>query len=144
MERAAEKIVHKLKNQQKIDFNFKISDSNKYIYRHLIESIYNDDFRVDDLYKSYKNQARKFGIEFRIKSGQTIENFIVKKRIELALALINQFEVNDICYLVTDIAWNVGYSNPSTFSNAFKRIVNISPSSYIKHKRMKNLKQNTQ
>ena len=59
--------------------------------------------------------------------GMTFVQYIKKLRIDLALKLLTNTdtEIIDICY-------EVGFSSPSTFSNEFKKIYNISPSEYRK------------
>jgi len=60
---------------------------------------------------------------FKIAVGETVHNFIQRKKIEKSAAyLLHQKEKN-----ITQIAEEVGFSNLSAFSKAFKKFYGISP-----------------
>lgn len=63
---------------------------------------------------------------FKIIVGETVNNFINRKRIEKAAAyLLHQKEKN-----ITEIAEIVGFSNLSAFSKSFKKFYGISPNKF--------------
>jgi len=63
---------------------------------------------------------------FKIIVGETVNNFINRKRIEKAAAyLLHQKEKNS-----TEIAEKVGFSNLSSFSKSFKKFYGISPNKF--------------
>lgn len=65
---------------------------------------------------------------FSIVTGETLQNFINRKRIEKsAIHLINQKEIT-----ITEVAEKVGFSNLSSFSRAFKKFYGISPIEFQK------------
>jgi AraC family transcriptional regulator len=63
---------------------------------------------------------------FKIIVGETVNNFINRKRIEKAAAyLLHQKEKN-----ITEISEKVGFSNLSSFSKSFKKFYGISPNKF--------------
>jgi AraC family transcriptional regulator len=63
---------------------------------------------------------------FKLVVGETLQNFIIRKRIEKAAAyLLYQKEKN-----ITLIAEKVGFSNLSAFSKSFKKFYGISPNKF--------------
>jgi AraC-like DNA-binding protein len=57
--------------------------------------------------------------------GTTIEQFIIRHKVELIKELITDTELN-----ITKIAWEMGYSSVSHLSNQFKKVTGISPSNF--------------
>ena len=65
---------------------------------------------------------------FKIVVGETVHNFINRKRIEKSAAyLLHQKEINS-----TEIAEKVGFSSLSAFSKSFKKFYGISPNNFKK------------
>ncbi len=65
---------------------------------------------------------------FKIVVGETVHNFINRKRIEKSAAyLLYQKEINS-----TEIAERVGFSSLSAFSKSFKKFYGISPNNFKK------------
>ena len=63
---------------------------------------------------------------FKVIVGETVHNFINRKRIEKAAAyLLHQKDKN-----ITEIAEKVGFSNLSSFSKSFKNFYGISPNKF--------------
>lgn len=59
--------------------------------------------------------------------GETINDTIIKKRLEEAALLLKNSALS-----ITGIAIQVGYTDHSKFSNAFKKRYNLTPSEYKK------------
>lgn len=59
--------------------------------------------------------------------GETINDTIIKKRLEVAANLLKDSSLS-----ITGIALQVGYTDHSKFSNAFRKKYNITPSEYRK------------
>lgn len=59
--------------------------------------------------------------------GETVNNTIIKKRLETAAGLLKKSSLS-----ITEIAFQVGYTDHSKFSNAFKKMYNLTPSEYKK------------
>ena len=59
--------------------------------------------------------------------GETVNNTIIKKRLEVGANLLKESSLS-----ITEIALQVGYTDHSKFSNAFKKKYKITPSEYRK------------
>jgi AraC-like DNA-binding protein len=62
---------------------------------------------------------------FRERTGQTFHAYLARLRINRALDYLSETEM-----LITDIAFNCGFSNIKTFNRVFKTYTGASPSSY--------------
>ncbi len=60
---------------------------------------------------------------FRAHFGTSVFAYLRKARMELAQELLRKRHLN-----VTEVAFRVGYSNPSKFAAAFRREFGVSPS----------------
>ena len=83
---------------------------------------------------TYKTLSEEFHIKsttmktcYRSIYGETINGTIIKKRLEVAASLLK-----DSALPITQIALQVGYTDHSKFSNAFKKKYNLTPSAYRK------------
>ncbi len=90
---------------------------------------------------TYKKLSEKFNIKittmkncYKSVYGETINEAIIKKRLEVAASLLKNSSM-----LVTEIAIQVGYTDHSKFSNAFKKKYNLTPSEYKKISKTANL-----
>ena len=59
--------------------------------------------------------------------GETINDTIIRRRLEVAASLLKNSSLS-----ITGIAIQVGYTDHSKFSNAFKKKYNLTPSEYKK------------
>lgn len=93
-----------------------------YVKRHLDQP----DLRAETL-------ARHFGISVRRvhqlfePTGQSVSEFVNDVRLTKAAALLGEAGTQT---LVSDIAWRVGYADPSYFTRRFKRRFGCTPRSY--------------
>lgn len=62
---------------------------------------------------------------FHKRSGFTMKQFILQCKIEIAKA-----ELSDTNHSITQVAYNIGFDDVHNFSNAFKKIVGVSPLTY--------------
>lgn len=62
---------------------------------------------------------------FKEQSGTTLKQYILQVKMDSAKA-----ELSDTNLSISQIAYNVGFSDPHNFSNAFKKITGLSPSEY--------------
>lgn len=72
---------------------------------------------------------------FTAVTGETVNDFINRVRIEKSMKLLKYSKDS-----ISDIAYNCGYSSPSTFSRAFKQYLEMSPSNYRKSRKIQNSK----
>ncbi|VJF94484.1 AraC family transcriptional regulator [Streptococcus pneumoniae] len=83
---------------------------------------------------TYEKLSEKFCIKtttmkncYKSIYGETINDTIIKKRLEVAASLLKNSSLS-----ITGIALQVGYTDHSKFSNAFKKKYNLTPSEYKK------------
>lgn len=96
-------------------------------FKHLfsiIEERLDEDLRVTELAGIIGVSEQTLTRFFKKETGYTPFMYLTRRRIERAKDMLKQD------YSVTDIALNVGYSNPAKFSAAFRRWVGISPSKW--------------
>jgi len=72
---------------------------------------------------------------FRAVSGETLNNFTIRLRLEKAARLLRYSEQS-----LTDIALDCGFSSLATFSRAFRSVYDTSPSQFRKNGEIKNSK----
>jgi len=82
----------------------------------------------DELHYNYKYLSNLFS-EMH---GTTIENFIIKQKIERVKELIVYNELN-----LSEIAWKLNYSSVQHLSNQFKKVTGLTPTFFknMKHKK---------
>ena len=83
---------------------------------------------------TYEKLSEKFHIKittmkncYKSIYGETVSETIIKKRLAVAANLLNNPSLS-----ITEIALQVGYTDHSKFSNAFKKKYNLTPSEYRK------------
>lgn len=106
-------IIHPLKGQklqQVLDF---------------IESRLEDDVRVSELAMLTGQGLRAFTQAFHAATGYAPYAYFTLRRMEYAKQLLQDERLS-----VTEIAFHIGYTNPSKFSAAFRRICGVSPTSW--------------
>ena len=81
---------------------------------------------------TYEKLSEKFNIKittmkncYKNVFGETVNDTIIKKRLAVAANLLRQSSLS-----ISEIALNVGYTDHSKFSNAFKKKYNLTPSEY--------------
>lgn len=95
---------------------------NEYVLQHFESAI------------TYEKLSEKFHIKittmkncYKSIYGETVNDTIIKKRLESAAGLLKNSSLS-----ITEIALQVGYTDHSKFSNAFKKKYNLTPSEYKK------------
>jgi len=92
-----------------------------------IQAHYTEDISLDSLARQFFLNKSYLSQLFKRNTGETLQGFIARLRIEKAMELLVQRAAN-----VNDAANEVGYANPGYFGKVFKSIVGISPSEYCK------------
>lgn len=90
-----------------------------------IESRLSDDIRVTELANLVGQDVRSFTRSFCASTGYAPYAYFTLRRMEYAKQLLLNKD-----YGITDIAMKIGYSNPSKFSAAFRRVNAITPSEW--------------
>jgi two-component system response regulator YesN len=91
----------------------------------LIEQRYAENLQIGDIAKEVYLSSTYMCLLFKQETGETINEFLTKVRIEKAKELLSdpRNKFYEVCFLV-------GYSDPSYFSKLFKKYVGLTPSAY--------------
>lgn len=91
-----------------------------YIQQHYSERIYSDAMaRICGMSPSQFSRA------FKQEYGLTFQDFLLRYRVQQACKFLAAPVAN-----IADVAYNVGFSDPSYFTRIFKRFVGVAPSEY--------------
>lgn len=104
-----------------------INKSEDYIEQHLSEPI-----SLSDLARNSNFSEFHFHRIFKKYSKETSKNFITRFKLERAAIFIS---INH-SIPITEVAFNYGYNDVSSFSRAFKQYFGSNPSSYRKKQEM--------
>lgn len=85
------------------------------------------DFNSDMLAQELNISQRQLYRKMKAVSGCTVHEFITKVRMEEAVALLKNSNLS-----ISEIAYKVGFSEPSNFSRTFSKHFGCSPSQYLK------------
>lgn len=107
-------------------------ESSEYIERltsflNYIDVHYAEEITLDDAAKSVGFSKYHFTRIFKQHTGYTFHEYLNYKRIQIAQALL----ATDMS--ITDIAFQTGFNNLTTFCRCFKKYVNASPTEYRKY-----------
>jgi AraC-like DNA-binding protein len=116
------KMVHDLKEQVvtgsgKIEKNPVVNKCKDYVFKHIHEKI-----RIDDMAKELKMNGNYLSEVFKKHEGVTINNFIIREKINLAK---NMLIYSSYSYI--EIATYLGFSSQSHFGKHFKNITGFTP-----------------
>lgn len=93
----------------------------------LNDNIFNQGFTVAKMRQNCNIPQRNFSSRFKHYVGYTPVSYIKYHRIQCSVELIHNFENN---LSIIQLAFEMGYEYPSTYGNAFKNIVGLSPKEY--------------
>jgi YesN/AraC family two-component response regulator len=97
-----------------------IEQVKKYISLHIT-----DDITLEDLSEKFYFSQYHFSRMFKAKTGETLIHYIMRMKIERAVALLKQkhLKIYEVCNLV-------GYKNNYHFTEVFKRFTGYTPNAY--------------
>jgi len=102
--------------------------------RKIIEERYNENITIEELARTANINTTYLKKGFKLLYGSTINSYRKKYRMTKAEKLLINTD-----YRIIDIALEVGYSNPSKFTDAFKEYCGMTPTLYRKtHGRFSN------
>jgi len=101
---------------------FKLNQVRRHIIDHVDEAPDPDKLAV--LYELPRNTLRE---GYRFVYGKTIHQFHADHKLESAMQMLNSGEL-----LVKEVAFKIGYQNPSHFISAFKKKYGYTPKQYFK------------
>ena len=90
------------------------------------EQMSDPEFNVDKMAKEMCISHASFILKVRGLTGQKPHNLLKSYRLKRAKQLLRQKEIS-----VSEVAYSVGYDNPSSFTRAFKAMYKQSPSEYM-------------
>ncbi len=93
--------------------------------QHFIEKHYGDRIRVDDLAEKANVSRRNLERRFRLATNNTPIEYIQRVRIEAAKRNFESSRKN-----VTEVMYDVGYSDTKAFRDVFKKITGLTPIEY--------------
>jgi transcriptional regulator GlxA family with amidase domain len=109
-------------NGQKDHEDDTILESQKYIEEH-----FQDKIGVEELSQRYAMSRRTFERRFKKATNNTVNEYVQRVRVEAGKRLLEKGGKN-----VSEIMFEIGYSDPKTFRNLFKKLVGMSPLEYRK------------
>lgn len=93
--------------------------------RDRIDREYAQPLDVEALARGAHMSAGHLGRQFRLAYGESPYSYLMTRRIERAMALLNRGDLS-----VTEVCFEVGCSSLGTFSTRFSELVGVSPSVY--------------
>ncbi len=84
-----------------------------------------ENIRVSDMAAHFGYNSKYLTAMFKKHSGVTIKKYILQAKMESAMA-----ELADTSHSVSQIAYGLGFQDVHNFTNAFKKVVRLSPSQY--------------
>ncbi len=108
--------------EDKKSYDDLVSSAVSYIAENIGEKIL-----IEDICRSVGTNASTLNFKFRRHFDVSVGGFILNERIKKAKRLLV-----GTTYSISEIALRCGFDNVYYFSNTFKKVVNMSPSEYIK------------
>lgn len=110
-----------------IDDNISTIDKSRYIRKakEYIYSNYNENINLDAICSFSGISKNYFCNLFKVETGLSIWDYLTKYRMEKAKEFIANSDMKNY-----EIAYKVGYENPSYFSKIFRKYTGISPSDF--------------
>lgn len=96
------------------------NDITDYIIYHACENV-----RVSEIADYFGYNEKYLSTLFRKQSGISLKQFILQSKMDVAKA-----ELTDTNLSISQIAYNVGFNDTHNFTNSFKRVTGLTPSSY--------------
>lgn len=127
LERAVSEMLTHIKNLMARSTNTDIEKAREYISRHYSEV----SVSLNEVAKQVNMNPAYFSVLFKRDTGVTFINYLTDVRIERSKELLAKTNMK-----IYEIAYAVGYDNPTYFSTVFKKITNYSPQDYRKNKNL--------
>ncbi len=97
-----------------------VLDVSNYIQKHLTEPI-----DVEQMAKELYFSRTYLATKFKAETGKTLTDFILSSKVEEAKRLLRYTDKS-----ISNIAFYLGFSSQSHFSNVFSKYTNTSPNEY--------------
>lgn len=98
------------------------------IFSYIQENIYiNENLKIDNIANHLNLSKNYISIFFKKNYGESLQHYILKYRLIIAE---NRIRLSD--YTISEIAYQLGFSDESHFNKAFKKKYNMNPGEYRK------------
>ena len=121
-------ILSELSAQSYIHAKYIKSDNNNQLFNEIVDYInwhICENLKVSDIADYFGYNEKYLTTLFRKWSKTSIKQFIMQAKMDHAKA-----ELTDTNHSVSQIGYNIGYSDPHNFTNAFKKVTGLTPSDY--------------
>ena len=106
--------------------NHAIAEALKYIHNNI-----NTKIKIEDLCKISNLSPTSLGVYFKKITGKTVVEYINKIKIDKSKQLLKETD-----FSITDISYELGFSDSAYFNRVFKKMTSLSPKGYRnKHKK---------
>lgn len=124
-----ERITNKEKNIHDTIASNEVEDAGNVfllrIMKHVEENLNNDNYRLEALAEDFNLSTRQFSRKVKAITNMTPIAFVTKIKMEKAVEMLLKADSN-----VTEIAYQLGYTEASNFSRAFSKHYGVAPSKY--------------
>ncbi len=121
-------ITHEMKTTHEASYDEKIQSLLRYIHEHLMEELTIDELAEKSFLSKYYLMRR-----FKSETGYSIHQYINNKRLMTARSLL------DGTSPITEICYQCGFRDYTTFSRAFQHMFKMSPTQYREQHQMPSL-----
>jgi len=121
-------ILSELSAQSFIDRKYNNSDSSPQLYNDIVEYISLNicsDLKVTDIADYFGYNEKYLTTYFKKWSKISMKQFMIQVKMEHAKA-----ELGETNHSISQIGYNIGYSDPHNFTNAFKKVTGLTPRDY--------------
>lgn len=121
-------ILAELSAQSHIYRKYSASEGGTQLYNDIVDYITLNictNLKVSDVADYFGYNEKYLTTYFRKWSKVPLKQFILQKKMERAKA-----ELSETNHSVSQIGYNIGYSDPHNFTNAFKKVTGLTPSEY--------------
>lgn len=116
---SAQNCIHEKYSSQENN-NQLFNDIVDYIEWHVCENL-----KVSDIAEYFGYNEKYLSTLFKKWSNASIKQFIMQAKMDHAKA-----ELTDTNHSISQIGYNIGYSDPHNFTNAFKKVTGLTPSEF--------------
>lgn len=93
-----------------------------------IENNYMNPISIEDISESLHLSSNYVGRQYKKETGKNVLQYLNEYRVERAKHLLKEGRLQ-----ISEITFQVGYSNPAYFSNVFSKITGVSPKKFVQN-----------
>ena len=121
-------ILSELSAQCTVSRRYHQTADNRQLYQDVVDYITRNicqNLKVADIAQYFGYNEKYLTTYFRRHGSVSIKQFVLLQKMEHAKA-----ELSETNHTIAQIAYNIGYTDPHNFSNAFKKVTGLTPSDY--------------